>query len=79
MQKSVHLKDIIQRNIDKGVYIDDLLNDYSDKELKKLNSYLRHSRDFDYTYAGLQQVVDKYLIQDRSSGVIYETLNSCIC
>ena len=67
------LKDIIQRNIDKGVYIDDLLNDYSDKELKKLNSYLRHSRDFDYTYAGLQQVVDKYLIQDRSSGVIYET------
>ena len=41
------LKDIIQRNIDKGVYIDDLLNDYSDKELKKLNSYLRHSRDFD--------------------------------
>ena len=67
------LKDIIQRNIDKEVYINDLLNDYSDKELKKLNSYLRHSRDFDYTYAGLQQVVDKYLIQDRSSGVIYET------
>ena len=67
------LKDIIERNIDKGVYINDLLDDYSDKELKKLNSYLRHSRDFDYTYAGLQQVVDKYLIQDRSSGVIYET------
>ena len=67
------LKDLIQRNIDKGVYIKDLLDDYSDKELKKLNSYLRHSRDFDYTYAGLQQVVDKYLIQDRSSGVIYET------
>ena len=67
------LKDLIERNIDKGVYIKDLLDDYSDKELKKLNSYLRHSRDFDYTYAGLQQVVDKYLIQDRSSGVIYET------
>jgi ribonucleoside-diphosphate reductase alpha chain len=67
------LKDLIQRNIDKGVYIEDLLTDYSDKELKKLNTYLRHSRDFDYTYAGLQQVVDKYLIQDRSNGVIYET------
>ena len=67
------LKDLIERNIDKGVYIKDLLNDYSDEDLKKLNSYLRHSRDFDYTYAGLQQVVDKYLIQDRSSGVIYET------
>ena len=43
------------------------------KNLRKLNSYLRHSRDFDYTYAGLQQVVDKYLVQDRSSGVIFET------
>ena len=67
------LKDLIERNVEKGVYIEDLLTDYSDKELKKLDSYLRHSRDFDFTYAGLQQVVDKYLIQDRSSGVIYET------
>ena len=67
------LKDLIERNVDKGVYIKDLLTDYSDKELKKLDGYLRHSRDFDFTYAGLQQVVDKYLIQDRSSGVIYET------
>ena len=67
------LKDLIERNIDKGVYIKDLLTDYSDKELEKLDGYLRHSRDFDFTYAGLQQVVDKYLIQDRSSGVIYET------
>ena len=67
------LKDLIERNVEKGVYIKDLLTDYSDKELKKLDGYLRHSRDFDFTYAGLQQVVDKYLIQDRSSGVIYET------
>ena len=67
------LKDLIERNVDKGVYIKDLLTDYSDKELEKLDGYLRHSRDFDFTYAGLQQVVDKYLIQDRSSGVIYET------
>lgn len=67
------LKDLIERNVEKGVYIEDLLTDYSDKELEKLDGYLRHSRDFDFTYAGLQQVVDKYLIQDRSSGVIYET------
>ena len=67
------LKDLIERNIEKGLYSTDLRDKYSDKELKKLNSYLRHSRDFEFTYAGLQQVVDKYLIQDRSTGTMFET------
>ena len=67
------LKDLIERNIEKGLYSKDLRDKYSDKELKKLDSYLRHSRDFEFTYAGLQQVVDKYLIQDRSTGTMFET------
>ena len=67
------LKEIIERNIESGVYNPDILNAYNDAELKKLNSYLRHSRDFEFTYAGLQQIVDKYLMQDRSSGAIFET------
>jgi ribonucleoside-diphosphate reductase alpha chain len=67
------LQDLIQRNIDRGLYTKDLVEKYSDKELKKLNSYMRHSRDFDFTYAGLQQVVDKYLVQDRSTGTLFET------
>ena len=67
------LRELVERNIDKGVYDADILNHYNKEEFKKLNTYLRHSRDFDFTYAGLQQVVDKYLVQDRSSGNIYET------
>tara|TARA_B100001121_G_scaffold74992_2_gene66469 strand:+ start:21536 stop:23848 length:2313 start_codon:yes stop_codon:yes gene_type:complete len=67
------LRELVDRNIDKGVYDADILNYYNKEEFKKLNTYLRHSRDFDFTYAGLQQVVDKYLVQDRSSGNIYET------
>ena len=67
------LKDIVDRNVEKGLYTEDLLNDYTDKEYEKLNSYLRHSRDYEFTYAGLQQVVDKYLIQDRSTGTLFET------
>ena len=67
------LKDLIERNIEKGVYDQEILEWYSEEELDKLNKALRHSRDFDFTYAGLQQVVDKYLVQDRSSGQIYET------
>ena len=67
------LRELTERNVDAGVYNADILDAYSYKEFKKLNSYLRHSRDFDFTYAGLQQIVDKYLVQDRSSGAIFET------
>ena len=67
------LKDMIDRNIDRGLYSEDLISKYSGEELRKLNSYLRHGRDLDFTYAGLQQVVDKYLIQDRSSNTMFET------
>ena len=38
-----------------------------------LNGYIKHERDLKFTYAGLRQVYDKYLCQDRSSGQIYET------
>ena len=69
--RNLYTKEIIERNIESGVY--NILNAYNDAELKKLNSYLRHSRDFEFTYAGLQQIVDKYLVQDRSSGAIFET------
>jgi len=67
------LKDIIQRNIDIGVYDDDILKWYKEEELDQLDKYIKHSRDLTFTYAGLQQIVDKYLVQDRSSGIVYET------
>ena len=67
------LRELVERNVEKGLYTKDLLNDYTKEEYKKLDSYLRHSRDFEFTYAGLQQVVDKYLIQDRSSNTLFET------
>ena len=67
------LKDIIQRNIDIGVYDDDILKWYKEEELDQLDKYIKHSRDLTFTYAGLQQIVDKYLVQDRSTGLVYET------
>jgi ribonucleoside-diphosphate reductase alpha chain len=38
-----------------------------------MNTWIKHDRNEEFTYAGLRQVVDKYLCQDRSSGQIYET------
>ena len=55
------------------VYDEDLLDKYSDEDWVKLNNYIDHGRDYLFSYAGLRQVVDKYLVQDRSSGEVYET------
>ena len=67
------LKEIVERNIEQGVYDASILDAYTDEEFDKINSYIKHSRDLNFTYAGLQQIVDKYLVQDRSSGDVYET------
>ena len=55
------------------VYDNEIFNKYTKEEIDKVNSFIDHNRDFLFTYAGLRQVVDKYLVQDRSSGALYET------
>ena len=57
----------------KGVYDGEILDKYTYEEWTKINSWMDHERDMLFTYAGLRQVVDKYLVQDRSSGEVYET------
>ena len=55
------------------VYDKDIFIKYSKEEIAKADGYIDHDRDFLFTYAGLRQVVDKYLVQDRSNGGVYET------
>ena len=59
--------------VERGVYDASILGKYSDDEWNQINSFIDHDRDFLFTYAGLRQVADKYLVQDRSSGEVYET------
>ena len=54
-------------------YDKDIFTKYSKEEIEKVETYIDHDRDFLFTYAGLRQVVDKYLVQDRSTGKVYET------
>ena len=68
-----HLMDHIQSCIEKDVYDSDILVKYCEEEIEVLNGIIDHGRDFLFTYAGLRQVADKYLVQDRSSGKVYET------
>jgi ribonucleoside-diphosphate reductase alpha chain len=65
--------DHIKKCVDLGVYDAEILDLYSDEEFEKLESFIDHQRDYLFTYAGLRQVVDKYLVQDRSTGKVYET------
>jgi ribonucleoside-diphosphate reductase alpha chain len=68
-----HIFDHLKSGSSNGIYDKKLPSRYSDEEWDKINSWIDHDRDFLFTYAGLRQVVDKYLVQDRSSSEVYET------
>ena len=63
----------INKCVELGVYDKGILDNYTPAEIDRLNGFIDHERDYNFTYAGLRQVMDKYLVQDRTSGAIYET------
>jgi len=69
----ITVRDQVERGVSKGIYDGNILSSYNDEEWSKINGFIDHDRDMIFTYAGLRQVVDKYLVQDRSTGNIYET------
>ena len=68
-----HLLAHIKNCVELGVYDRAILDKYTEEEIAQIGSWIDHDRDLLFTYAGLRQVVDKYLVQDRSSGEVYET------
>ena len=73
MRELPTLSDHITNLAYQDLYDKDVFLKYSQEEIQKVETYIDHDRDFLFTYAGLRQVVDKYLVQDRSSGKVYET------
>jgi ribonucleoside-diphosphate reductase alpha chain len=73
MKELPHLEEHIYTCVNVEVYDNEIFNKYSKEEIDSANSFINHDRDMLFTYAGLRQVVDKYLVQDRSSGGVYET------
>ena len=67
------LFDIVNRNVNLGFYDQIILDKYTESEFGELNLYIRHNRDYEFTYAGIQQLIDKYLVKDRTTGKSYET------
>lgn len=67
------LYDCIKRNISVDLYDKIILDKYNIEDINKCDSFIKHERDYDLSYAGLQQLIDKYLVKDRSIDKSYET------
>ena len=65
--------DLIAKNIADNRYDSELLEKYSFDEIVMLESHIKHDRDFEFAYAGTMQLIEKYLVKDRSTGQIFET------
>ena len=68
-----HIYDHTKKCVDKGLYDPQILQDYDKKDFDRMENWINHERDYTFTYAGLRQVIDKYLVQDRSTGDVFET------
>ena len=73
MKELPTLENHIYNCVNMDLYDNHIYSKYSKEEIERANTYIDHDRDFLFTYAGLRQVVDKYLVQDRSTGNVYET------
>jgi len=68
-----HFYDHVKKVVDMGLYDKEIFTNYQRKDFDRMENWISHNRDYDFTYAGLRQVIDKYLVQDRSTNVVYET------
>ena len=68
-----HLYEIVKTNVATGLYTEELLTWYSEEDWNKMNDIIDHSKDEQYGYASIEQLIEKYLVKNRSTKEIYET------
>ncbi len=59
--------------VERGKYDAHLLNDYTQDDFTKMEGFLDHKRDLNFSYAAIKQPEGKYLVQNRVNGEIYES------
>ena len=67
------LYSIVQKNVEAGMYTKELLEWYTEDEWNIIDLFIDHHKDEEYTYAAIAQLSEKYLVQNRATGTIYET------
>ena len=68
-----HLYEIVKRNVATGLYTPELLEWYSEDDWNRMNDMIDHAKDEQYGYAAIEQLIEKYLVRNRSTKEIYET------
>ena len=69
----IHVFDLVQQNVERGFYDPALLEDYTKEEWDKINGFIKHERDFNISYVGMEQFRGKYLVQNRVTKQLFET------
>ncbi|CAL4319724.1 class 1a ribonucleoside-diphosphate reductase subunit alpha [Buchnera aphidicola] len=67
------LYQFIKRMVKKKKYDKKILEKYSKTEIHTINTFIKHKRDMNFSYAAIKQMEGKYLIKNRVTGKIYET------
>ena len=67
------LYEIVKKNVATGLYTSELLEWYSEEEWDKMDSFIDHTKDETYSYAAIEQLIEKYLVRNRATKQIYET------
>ena len=68
-----HLYEVVKKNVSVGLYTAELLDWYTEEEWNKMNDMLDHEKDEQYSYAAIEQMIEKYLVRNRATQEIYET------
>jgi ribonucleoside-diphosphate reductase alpha chain len=68
-----HLYDIVKKNVSVGLYTAELLDWYTEEEWNRMNDFIDHEKDEQYSYAAIEQLIEKYLVRNRATKEIYET------
>ena len=68
-----HLYDIVKKNVSVGLYTEELLEWYTEEEWNRMNDFIDHEKDEQYSYAAIEQLIEKYLVRNRATKEIYET------
>lgn len=67
------LYSIVKKNVELSLYTAELLEWYSEAEWNQMNNMLDHSKDEEYSYAAIEQLIEKYLVKNRATKETYET------
>ncbi len=67
------LYEIVKKNVAVGLYTPELLEWYSEDDWNKMDDMLEHEKDEEYSYAAIEQLIEKYLVRNRATKEIFET------